>query len=400
MNSCNPRLVRAFTALYLTWLGYGGFSGEARAETIVHQQHLDPYPVHIVVPVKVGDETVNFILDTAADICACDPSLQKWLGPKQEAGTIKGVAKSVSTATFEAPAMSIGTHQAGRQRAFVTDMAPVSAAAGAEVKGVLGAPALKDLAVWLDFDHGSLKLIEHFDSPPAGMQALDLEFEPGSHAPKVNLFFMNRGVRFDLDLGYTGAFLLKPESFKRFVTMGALNLDTDTPHKGLSITGEDRQERMGRWESWELWGQDVRYSTATEAQGDVIGLEFLVNFNLIIDLDHAKLYYQRRQAPPPINPFSMLGGVIFVKDGCGVVNEVHEGKRPLWEAGLRKGDKILRLGSLEKGGFNQKSLYELALNHAGETVEVQYLHQGIAGPVTGQLTIGALKSVFAAPELK
>jgi len=116
-------------------------------------------------------------------------------------------------------------------------------------------------------------------------------------------------------------------------------------------------------------------------------MEFLVNYNVIIDLEKGKFYYKPRRAERAVNVYGMLGAIIFCENGYGVVYQVRPGAGPAAEAGLRQGDRVTKLGKLSRGQFNAATLYELGRHSAGRTLEVELLRKGSPAPIHTRLRV-------------
>ena len=91
-----------------------------------------------------------------------------------------------------------------------------------------------------------------------------------------------------------------------------------------------------------------------------MGMGFFMNFNFVYDVASDRLYFERRHAAPPVDSSTMMEppGSSSPRVICGVY-KVQKGGGPAVEAGLRKDDRIIKLGPLQGRGLNCYSIYEL-----------------------------------------
>jgi hypothetical protein len=156
---------------------------------------------------------------------------------------------------------------------------------------------------------------------------------------------------------------------------------SDAKPKGENLDlGGAIKSREGKFQKGELLDRPLK-DWKVDSGGDLnlLGLAFLVNYNLIIDFEHAKLFYQARACDPPVSDTKILGAAVLFAKGEGLIYKLRPEGGAAREAGLTEGDRIVRFGDLMDGDFNARSLYELCLQHAGEKLRVDVVHEGSPG---------------------
>ncbi len=381
-------------------------SSPGRAEEILYEQKLEPYPFPITVPARIGDGTYTFILDTGGGPNGFDPSLSKLLGPPR--GTrpasefrrnldltvydcppiILGGANPLSTMT---PALSLkgdwgGTGPRGitllHMLAIISDCARYRADLGIDIRGVLGLSFWNRYALVLDYDHHALRVTIGPFTPPAGMESLDLGTT--LDAPSIRLAIEGTTEDFVVDTGFNGSVGLRDDLFKSFVAKGIIKPSGEFN----GAAGGQSRDPVGWFNQGQLLGLDLNAVPVVDVGNvNVVGLEFMANFNVIVDFKNAKFWYRDRQAPPAIRLNKMLGAILKFSNGHNHIFEIDPQGGAAREAGLKIWDRIVRLGPLREADLNAVSIYELCLSHANETLDVEVTRPGESQRIIAKLKL-------------
>ena len=222
---------------------------------------------------------------------------------------------------------------------------------------------------------------------------MDLKFSSDAKfVPHIHGQIDGVGMDFTLDLGSNGLIRLSKQSYENLLRSGAVK-DKDTKSSSENIgLGGILKDREGKFQRGELLDRPLK-DWEVDSGGDLnfVGLAFLVNYNLIIDFEHAKLFYQVRACDPPVNVSGMLGAAILFAKGEGLVYKLQAEGGAAREAGLTVGDRMVRFGDLMDGDFNARALYELCLQHAGENLKVEVVHEegpGMQQTLQKQIRVG------------
>ena len=371
-------------------------------EHILYEQAIDPYPLSIIVPTMFGRKRSQFVLDTGAYFYLCDPSLKTEVGAATEKRGLHTFGGLVDTEFFHAPKVRIGGLTLLDSEAGMMPMHHIQAGMGFPVEGILGGAGYHDFALWLDYDRGVFKILQRVSAPPAGMQRLPLELNDGKVAPYIKVKLGPEEVVMHLDLGSSnGALHLSSATFGKLAA--AKFIDEEESPAGMTIapSGLLQKTRSGKFTQGELFGMPLQGMSATlglEKGSDLIGLGFLVNYNFIIDFPGRSFYWQARDTPPPVNVNRMLGAGFMFDQGDAFVVALKPGGGAAETAGIKKGDRITRLGPIKHGNFNMKTLYELCRDHANRTIEVELRRQGLTSTLTPLLKLGCVEYLFPGRE--
>lgn len=352
---------------------------------VFYEQPLAPYPLPILVPTKFGGRDYLFLLDTGSSRNLCDPALRPYLGPlvaRVPASTPSGMIK---LSFYAPPPISLGRGRVSETPIGIQDFSGLRLATGFNIRGLLGSSAFTGAAIWLDFDHQSLKLAKNVS--PRGMRSLDLILGPDGVSPYIAVNIEGIPVQFCIDLGFNGTVGLSHQTCAKFAAKGIFKEFSDRDEESFTMAGRTKN-RSGIFLKGELLGRRLSdVSISNKGDFNMLGMEFLVNYNVIIDLEKGKFFYKSRRAERAVNVYGMLGAIIFCENGCGVVYQVRPGVGPAAEAGLRQGDRVTKLGKLSRGQFNAATLYELGRHSAGRTLEVELLRKGSPAPIHTRLRV-------------
>lgn len=380
--------------------------GSCRGDEILYEQPLSRAPFHIVVPLKAADSSLTFILDTGSAFNFLDPSLTAHLLLIQSGAEISVVGKTRSADAYVSPAFSLGTWQLPKVSGLEIDCAPFRELEGFNVRGILGRKAISGAALKLDYDRQKVQFITLFEKPQSaapympGSSRTDISYVAMSCAnalqtPAIRTSLGEQSIDWVIDTGFTFTMCLRHELFEKFLAEGLIGHLKEKQTIPSETAAGPMNSREGRFLKGELLGVDLTDIPVQETPaGNNLGLLFLMNFNLIMDFGGNRLYFQRRDAEPPINHYIMLGCVFSFSDGRCQVKKLSTGGGAAETAGLRVGDRILRVGSMSGADLTVYSVYDFCETHAQQTFEVEYAREGMDGSKTTQLRLPAKEYTY------
>ena len=353
------------------------FSSGAPAadDNVLFEQKLEPYPFPIIVSVVIAGTGYPFILDTGAGFDVLDPSLERALGPATGSESVKTSGGNTDVKLFKAPPITIK----GRIEVEAWLIRRLQ-----EIFGIAISPEAELLA--LDFDHGELRIFKGNVKPPAPMQTSELAIQTGGTVA-IKAEMEGRELEFLVDTGSNGYIGLAHDIYAQMVSDGTIKEEEGGGSRTETGAGAVTQPRA-HFTKGHLLGVDLAGMPVSDANTLCnVGIGFLLNFDSMIDFQGAKFRYLIRQASPPLDHHAMLGLMLMYSHGRNHVFKVSSVTGAAKEAGIKVWDHIVRLGPLKGPEINEIGIYELCLNHAGETLEVEIERPGEEQPLLRHLTI-------------
>jgi hypothetical protein len=372
----------------------------AKSEKVLYEQELRAIPVPATVPVFIDGQQCLFYLDTGAGSQLLDTSLRKLVtGPGKKNTSAVGW-RAMDLEYFDAPPIRVGSWAVDSGPAAIMDLSSIRQVDGRDIRGLIGFYGLKADSVWFDFDHSRFRRCAGKFLPPVGMQAITLNrSDTGAIAPQFTVNMSDRRVTFTVDSGFNGSIGLDHDTFLYLQDWGFIE-----PEKtyGIDFGGAgSRESSHARFKSGTLFGMPLRgVNVVDNGLVSIIGLEILVNFNLIFDWKGGKLYYQRRKCLPPINALRALGALIEFRDGKPFMAKLQPGGGPAAAAGIKEGDEIVRMDAIKAKELNVTSIYEMCLKQNRKAIEVEVLHQGDRNTTVVKINVLPDQWVFPPENLK
>jgi len=268
-------------------------------DEVLYEKKLDPFPIPIFVPAGIGGRTFLFELDTGAGMDFVDPALKPLLGMHRENQIVDSFGHLSVMEVFDAPAIKIGGWSLPPSEVGVSDMHRFRNHFGLDIRGYIGMNALKNCSLFLDFDHGRMKILKGSSNVSLGMESLDLGSLGGAQA-LIKCDLGGKPMEFLIDTGANSFLGLRHEAFAALVANGMI--ETNGGRKIGADTGAGRMVHLiGHFTRGELLGVNLRNVPVDDTNTtNIIGLGFLLNFNSVIDLKNFKFCYRRRKNIPPI----------------------------------------------------------------------------------------------------
>ena len=374
-------LIRIATVVLLVF-----FAQNVAESKVLHEQKLTPIPTPIMLNAVFAGKPTLFELDTGAGCNFCDPALAPLLGPFLGDLDLKTIGPNpITTKMYQGPELRVAGFSLSNAPIGIVDLHGFRLASGLDIRGILGSEVFKQSIISLDFDARRLMVMDELSAVPSNMRETNL-LKDATPLPEFTVRIEGTEVTFMLDTGFTGTIVLTADTFAKFVSAGVIEKDSISKISTLTTSGKEIVDPSGHFLLGRLLGRPLKGTDCGSGRSNILGLAFLVNFNLIVDFKGGKLYYQLRDAMPPLHVNRMLGMMVVYEDGIGVVRVLKSGGRAE-EAGIRVGDYLIGFGDIERGKFNFGAVYDLCLKHAGEAVNVKLLREGKELPIVTKLTI-------------
>lgn len=372
---------------------------------ILFQQKITPVPALILVPVTINQKQHAFYFDTGSQSQVFDNSLKHLISGQSESRNTAINGTVVSMDYYRAPRMLLGEWEAAPAFVTTADLSAVRIADGRSIPGLIGFDCLENTYVGLDFDRGLLTISKTYPAIPGPMNSVNLNrgksgaLKPGTFKSEVTLRIADRDIPFTIDTGYNRGIGLGHAAFMYFQDWGIIE-KAKAVGANFGPGGGSEQLGMGRFTEGSLLGLSLRGMPVTDnGPTNIIGLEILVNFNLVFDLQAGKFLYQKRQCDPPINPAGSLGALVTFPGGKPIVLKTRPGGA-VESSGIQEGDEIVSLGELLQKDINMSSLYEFCVKQGGKTVTAKIRRSGRMDVSTMSLTLSPDQWAFPPDILK
>ncbi len=332
----------------------------------------------LVLPVRFGPRTWDFIVDTGSTLTIFDLSFRAQLGEPKRAIRMLSAGNPVVTQMFAAPRAFVGPFNIAECNevmcAGLRNLAPIL---GREVHGMLGMDILKGHVVQIDFDEGRLAFLDdrQGDRPNWG-QEFPITYDR-MRLPQMKVSIEGRAEQdFTIDTGHGGSGTLEKSLFASVVADGNLKT-TETAVATLGGTSKTSDVRLHRLTVGPL---EYRSIIFTEGNGNQLGSDFLSRHVVTFDFLHDKLYLKKGKSFDRPDETGMCGVSLVRPDGQTVVYAVYEGC-PAAKAGIKAGDVILKLQGRDAATYRMWEIRELfrsgdgkeitlTIRRAGETIDV------------------------------
>lgn len=321
----------------------------------------------ILVPIRLDDRTVHFLVDTGAGKTAFDISLKDYLGLKQSSTILHTSAGRMTSDLYACPDCYVGSFNLKRAGTVLClDLKLIRYASGEEVYGILGMDFLREFAVEIDFDSGCLRLRK---ATPENWR------ETGQHCPLTwrggcpAIIATLPGDRHELFIVDTGANL----STVREVIYDELavndQLSTSSRQRSFTVKGEI-EDRTGYVEQITLSEFSHRRIRLDRDPMSALGLRYLSRFLLRFDFPNNTMYVSAGARYAERDSVATSGMAILQIAGQKVVYATEPG-RAAERAGLRWGDVIEKVDGKAATTLDIFDLSKVLTSEPGRQVEVE-----------------------------
>lgn len=328
----------------------------------------------IHVPVKIGDETFLFVLDTGCSMTVVDKSLEKFLGPVTKYEIANTGIGEIEVGIHKRPEVEIGDATLSRMKIrpagliASADLSMVRDRDDPDIYGFLGMDLMRDWVVMLAFDNGLLAIWrEHPPSFEFGGERVALQFGPHGRPQVQAKIRGNLKQLFEIDTGMDFTVSLPREQYVQEINSGRIHQTNTTSLWTLGGEGESGLARpyrieLGRFKHDNLV---VHYSHSAS-----IGLPYWRKYRVVFDFPgQAMLLANGKRYPYP--DVSDRGGIRLKRSNGKCVLAADVGSLG-HQMGIRDGDVLTVIDGVsagEAGGWIEKRLEMNDIGHVRLTIQ-------------------------------
>ncbi len=326
------------------------------------------------LPVRLGAQTYQFVVDTGATLNVFDSSLRSQLGTQVDTVTIHATQDTIEMKRYLPPRARIGSLQLSEGAVLCRDLISFREGTGCDVYGILGMDFLKKWIVTIDFDEGRLDFLsaktkpipEWGESIQFAYAMFDLRYIPATVGKKGSR------CHFMVDTGCVHTGSLKDMHFTRFVESGKFRVTGQKRHG--SITGIHLVQ-VGRLSQLRVGGvQHKNLRLSRRASKSALGLGYLRRFRVTIDFPGDHLYLKKGKRFSEPEHGSMCGTYFLFKQDRIVVDFVDENS-PAYAAGVRAKDVLVALSGKPVSQLKPPAIDRL-LSTKGKRITMALLRDG------------------------
>ncbi|MCP5552169.1 MAG: hypothetical protein H7A54_00830 [Akkermansiaceae bacterium] len=334
-------------------------NGDSKVESTFFSHQIG-LPLLPDIPCKLAGKDAWCQIDTGSSMTIVDHRFLPILTPtKNDVAVSDSRGNQFESAMFDAPTLEIESFKVPINHVAVHDLSRFNSFTGMDHSVILGSDALQIGVLLFDFDSDRLAFLKKFEIPiNSEWETADLSI---SHSvPFVHVSIADREYKFLIDTGSNSEIDLSADLFDALVRSDNLR-----EAKGISsptvTAGGIAEEREGEFVSGTLFGHSLKGIQASTTKGpNKFGMGFLYRYNFAIDFLRREIHFDYRESFKETKIGRVLGLTFAFAKGSPFVYDFmsdDETTSPALAAGLKKGDRIARLGSLKNGGINIESIY-------------------------------------------
>ncbi len=333
----------------------------------------------ILLPVRFKDKEYLFFLDTGSSHTAFDTSLKHELGDAKRIERMITLGNPITAEVFDAPEAFLGPlnlQDCGEVTCI--DLKMLSLVVGKKISGFIGMNFLKEYAVQIDFDKGTLLLFQ----PAEGQHSYwELAINYGSLGwPRITGHILDgTKVDFVIDTGCNTTGSLDSKIFEEILSKKEIKTS-----EALSATASgivrSREARIGNLSIGSFEYEDLIFG---EGNWSYLGLSFLSRHIVTFDFPNSRIYLKKGKEFKKVDEKDMSGLHLLRISNKTVVYSVDEGS-PAQKAGIRANDVILKIDDKDANTYDMWELRRLLMSgdrrkimmiikHGDDVKEVSFL---------------------------
>lgn len=334
---------------------------------LAFQEKIEFPTVPVMIKAIVEGYPMALMFDTGASTIAIDSEWSHKLEwPDEKASIEDAFGRTLNVKKGKLGSVVLQNFLCVNAPAILGDFTPYSRKLGRRIDGVFGADNLQKLIVDFNFDEKTISA--KLTSEPETVRRSIEHLSAGS-LPAFYSTLFDRPLEFIIDSGSNGSIELPAGMFDDYVKAGLIK-----PGRIKSIghsLGGARHASRGWFNKGELMGKPLRGVTVSAGGRGRLGLRWLSQFNFSIDFQKKELRYE-----PRVNYNAVLAGMSvgwdlsFEVNGAVVDRLRPDGKSPAEEAGIRIGDRIEAIGSLDVSKSSLADLNNFVAENAGRRVQI------------------------------
>ncbi|MGV3663753.1 MAG: aspartyl protease family protein [Prosthecobacter sp.] len=365
------------------------FTGQAQEPT-VFTTRLPRTGGYVMADAVMDGKPVRFIVDSGASIIGVDPGAVKMELGIDTTSTLLG-EDLTHLRKGRVNHWSLGGISRITDEVVEVDLGLINRHYGLRAAGVIGLRGLGFKYVTLDYDK---ELLTAGDEAAPGGYAQTLPVRWRKESPEVQATFGPHAVSLLIDTGFSGALDLPAAVYDDLVKTGAIVEKKEQHGRSTSLV-KVKARRTGFFTRGELMHLPLAGHEVGRDEGDMgqIGQDWMVLFNSRLTTGYAsgRLEYTPRENPAPLPEVALTLGAVFVYENGHVLLERlrPDAAGPMEKAGLKPGDRIVKLGELQEAEISDGGLRAWIPAQAGRKVPCVTV-RGDGAPVQSMLHIGEL----------
>ena len=265
----------------------------------------------------------------------------------------------------------------------ISSLRAASYVSGESIHGVLGCDFLNDYVVSIDSDRQKIT----FSTNPHDGSGQCAPFKRDRNGlPAITIGAEGLGLEkladaeFLIDTGAIGHPLEFGKGlFQLLIDTGRLRVDSKISVVDFFGPTEERRGVLDRFRLWRDAGE-ITVLESTRYDTNIIGLSYLLQFNVVFDFPNSTLYLLPRKTPPPRVVKGYFSGLGVSREGTEIVVTLVDPQCPASRAGIREGDIIMSVDGVAAQKLRLFSL-RASLKEEGKTVRLGMLRNSKAWTV-------------------
>ncbi|MGC3967751.1 MAG: aspartyl protease family protein [Pirellulales bacterium] len=337
----------------------------------------------LLVPVDWDGSRYSFLLDTGAARTVFDTSLRSQLGAVREVQSGDTSAGQIALECFDCPPAKVGGLDLQvLDQISCADLSRLRQTTGKEIHGIVGIDFLKNYAIEIRFDDGT---VSFFAAPPknwGNARAISLQLVRG--VPHVTANFAGVEEAVIVDTGANASYL-SAKVFDGLVAANQLRLCAKA--KTLTLAG-GLNSSQGYVSSVRIGALERGASRFSRDSFTGLGLQSLSRFIVRIDFPGAVAYFAPGRTFGEPDSMATSGAAVLEIGGQKTIISTEPGGAAD-VAGLSAGDVVTRIDGRLAESMDMHEVGELLTSEVNREIEVQFRRYGVI-----QSTAMVLKSRF------
>jgi|GEM_PF-2924608 len=319
------------------------------------------------VQISIDAKVYDFLFDSGAGATSINKELAEKLNLKasQNKTDIKTAGNGGSFKTIDTLNMSLGGVKVLGKQAVIADLTGLQNAVGHKMDGIIGFDLLKDYQVSVNLDNSKMDIYSFGDLKDSYKNVLPITLS--GNIPKVDVVLNVNDVdyktRFTFDSGAGGA--IYGNYFLNAYTLGLIDkLKNKSSSASMDLSGAVSKSEVGMVNSISVAGLKVKNPTVALdlpaeqspygfTQHGLMGMAIIGKFNILFNYSLGFIAISPNKTfDTPLIPLYALG-LGFQKDGDKFVAKSVDEKGLAYQAGLRKGDELLKINNITPESIDQ-----------------------------------------------
>lgn len=322
----------------------------------------------ITLPLTLGNNEYEFVLDCGATHHVFDSSLRPLLGDPVRTAKVKDDSGSAALQLFASPNAFIGPLPLQSSKVIaLADLSGIRAASGSNVRGIIGLDFFNDRVVRIDFDNGTVAVFRRGEVDFGSGVTLPLRLDTKGHVcVDVSIGSLNE-VSMLIDTGSTGSISLPPHAFRYCVQRNELEV---IGMRAVSTLIGVNRHPFGCLSTFRCGPFTHSQVLAKELADGTIGLAYLARYKVTFDVTGGVLHLQPGKRFTDRDIADRSGLILLEVDDVVVVHDV-EANSPATGHRIEKGDVILAINQTPASRHSLFAIRRILCGENGDKVTLQ-----------------------------